>query len=148
MSPLPTPDTPSPCLERREPPDARTWRILVVEDDQDTVETMSLLLRYHGYEVHTARDGLGALAQLQTFSPNVILLDLGLPGMDGLEVARHVREQQPQARPLVVAITGFGADEDRVRSYQAGIDLHLTKPVGVAELLQFLEKYRTIQNAQ
>src|SRR5579883_629715 len=48
MSPLPTPDTPSPCLERREPPDARTWRILVVEDDQDTVETMSLLLRYHG----------------------------------------------------------------------------------------------------
>ncbi len=148
MSSQSIPDTPSSCLERREPPDARTWRILVVEDDQDTVDTMSLLLRYHGYEVHAARDGPSALAQLQAFSPNVILLDLGLPGMEGLEVTRHVREQQPQARPLVIAITGFGADEDRVRSYQAGVDLHLTKPVSVAELLQFLEKYRTVQNAQ
>jgi DNA-binding response OmpR family regulator len=119
----------------------------VVEDEQDTADTMGMLLRYHGYEVLTARDGPAALALIETSPPDIILLDLGLPGMDGLEVVRRVREQKAPARPLVVAVTGFGAEEDRVRSYEAGIDLHLTKPVSVDELLQFLKKFQTIQNA-
>src|SRR5579871_2787792 len=93
--------------------DGRAWRVLVVEDEQDTAETMSILLRYHGYEVVTATDGPAALALAETLSPEVVLLDLGLPRMDGLEVARRLREQPHPARPLLVAITGFGGDEDR-----------------------------------
>ena len=147
MNSQPLPIPPLEPAHQPAPGDCRAWRILVVEDEQDTAETLGILLRFHGYEVLTAADGPAALALAQSSDPDVVLLDLGLPRMDGFEVARRLREQQPQARPLLVAITGFGADEDRVRSYQAGIDLHLTKPVSVDELLRFLEKFQTIKNS-
>lgn len=141
--PIPHPEPP----HRPTSHGGRAWRILVIEDDRDTADTMSILLRYHGYEVATAADGPAALALAETLSPEVVLLDLGLPRMDGLEVARRLREQSHSTRPLVVAVTGFGGDEDRVRSYKAGIDLHLTKPVSVEELLRFLGKFQAVKDS-
>lgn len=141
------PHNPPQARSSQEPDESRPCRILVVEDEQDTAETMSILLRLYGYEVHTAADGAAALALMRTAPPDVILLDLGLPRMGGLEVARRIREQSTAARPLLVAITGFGTDADRVRSYQAGIDLHLTKPVHVEELLRFLKKFQTVKSS-
>lgn len=147
MSSQPLPILPLEPPHRPASRDSRAWRVLVVEDEQDTAETMSMLLRYHGYEVATAPDGPAALMLAGTLSPEIVLLDLGLPRMDGLEVARRLREQAHPVRPLLVAITGFGTEEDRVRSYEAGIDLHLTKPVSMEELLRFLEKFQTVQNS-
>jgi DNA-binding response OmpR family regulator len=74
----------------------------------------------------------------------VVLLDIGLPGMDGYEVARELRRGLAQKRPLVIALTGHGQDAERLHAYEAGIDLHLTKPVSVQELLRFLQHYQEV----
>jgi two-component system CheB/CheR fusion protein len=121
------------------------YRILLVEDERHTAETMGTLLRSHGYEVLIAMDGATALTMAQNLAPHVILLDLGLPRMDGLEVAKRIREQRLKDRPLVVAVTGLGRKEDRLRSYEAGIDFHLTKPVTIEELLRLLESFQAVK---
>src|SRR5260370_32507835 len=112
-------------------PGLRPWqmRVLVVEDSAETAAAVAGLLRTVGDEVEIAPDGPSGVKAAQSRSPDVMLLDIGLPKMDGYEVARRVQEQPAPKRPFLVAVTGRETDEDRRRSAEAGIALHLTKPV-------------------
>jgi DNA-binding response OmpR family regulator len=117
-------------------------RVLVVEDDPDCAEITALLLGAWGHDAEVARDGAGALEAARRGPPDVVLLDLGLPDMSGLEVARRLREQRPASPPLLVAVTGLGRESDRLASRRAGAHLHLVKPVEPAELRGLLERVR------
>jgi signal transduction histidine kinase len=107
----------------------RARRVLVVDDNVDAADSLALLLRLGGHEVATAQDGPAAIEAARRQPPEVVFLDIGLPGMDGYEVARRLRADPATAGTRLVALTGWGADEDRRRSHDAGFDLHLTKPV-------------------
>src|SRR5262245_12555189 len=119
-------------------------RILLVEDHEDTAATTALVLRLYGHEVQVATDGPGALLAAQAEPPDVVLLDIGLPGMDGYEVAEKLRQERRARRPLLIALTGRGQKEECLRSYRAGIDLHLTKPASGEEVQRFLEHYQRV----
>lgn len=125
--------------EKKEPKAAnREKRILVVEDSEDIAETMALLLEAAGHQLVLAYDGPEALARAEDFKPEVILLDIGLPGMDGYEVARRLR-QNPRTRDAVlVALTGYGQAEDIERAHEAGFAKHFTKPVEMERLERFI----------
>jgi PAS domain S-box-containing protein len=125
-------------LARRERPE----RILVVDDNVDAAETLSRLLRLQAHEVRVAHDGLAALAAASDMNPDVVLLDIGLPKLDGLEVARSLRARAGGRGPLLVAMTGFGQAEDRARTAAAGFDHHLTKPVDPKLLRTLLQTGR------
>jgi len=103
-------------------------RVLVVDDDHDSAEMMAMLLKFVGHEVRTAHDGLKAVAAVAEFQPHVVLLDIGLPGLDGYEAAERIR-RAPGAQPVLVALTGRGQADDRRRAADAGFDHHLIKPV-------------------
>lgn len=114
-------------------------RLLVVDDNKDAAESMSMLLEMWGHEVVFAYDGPSALETAQRWQPEAIFLDIGLPGMDGYEVAERMREL-PQAKDAVlIAITGYGQDDDRLRSRRAGIDHHLVKPVAPDALQNLID---------
>jgi signal transduction histidine kinase/ActR/RegA family two-component response regulator len=115
-----------------------TRNILVIDDNTDTAESLRLLLLSQGHEVHVLHDGLTAAETVERLNPDVVLLDIGLPGLDGLEVARRVRLSGSERRPLLVATTGLGRDEDQARSAQAGFDHHLVKPIDVSVLKMLL----------
>jgi len=121
-----------------------TLRILLVEDDGDSAETLAVLLRIYGHEVQVARDGPTALRLAADQPPDVALLDLGLPGMDGCEVARRLREQEADKLPLLITVTGYGQDEDRRCSKEAGIHLHLLKPVDGEALNRLLQRFQAV----
>jgi CheY-like chemotaxis protein len=124
----------------------RPWqmRVLVVEDNPEMAAGLAGLLRTAGHEVEVAPDGPSAVEAAQSRPPDVMLLDIGLPRMDGYEVARRVQEQPGPKRPLLVAVTGRETDEDRRRSEEAGIDLHLTKPVDPDGLQKLLGRFRSV----
>lgn len=109
-------------------------RILVVDDNQDSAVTLGMLLRLKGNEIRAAHDGLQALAIAETFRPELVLLDIGLPKLNGYDVARRIRAQEWGRKSILVALTGWGQDEDRRRSKEAGFDFHLVKPVDLAHL--------------
>jgi signal transduction histidine kinase/ActR/RegA family two-component response regulator len=109
-------------------------RILVVDDHHDSGESLATLLRLLGHEVRVVYDGPAALETARTFKPQVGLLDIGMPGMDGVELARRLRAEPKVEDLVLVALTGYGRDEDRQRSSNAGFDAHLVKPVDVAAL--------------
>ncbi|WP_223962353.1 hybrid sensor histidine kinase/response regulator [Paraburkholderia sabiae] len=113
-------------------------RILVVDDNADAADSLGMLLGMYGAEVRIMRDGPAALAALATYRPDVMLLDIGMPGMDGYEVARRTRENPEFARVTLIALSGWGQEEDRRLSREAGIDHHLVKPVDVAALERLL----------
>jgi CheY-like chemotaxis protein len=96
--------------------------------------SLAILLGIFGHEVRTAHDGLSALNEARANPPDVVLLDIGLPGMDGFEVARKMRQDLGLTEATLVAITGYGQDEDRRRSRQAGFDAHLVKPIEPKDL--------------
>jgi CheY-like chemotaxis protein len=126
-------------------PDIRagpSLRVLVAEDDEDTATSVGMLLRLFGYEVELARDGPSACRVAQASSPDVILLNIGLPRMDGWAVAKQIRGQTAGKRPLIVAMTGYGTEADRLRSQEAGIDFHLLKPVDPEKLEQLLREFQ------
>jgi signal transduction histidine kinase len=104
-------------------------RVLVVDDNTDAAESLAELLALRGHEVQTAHSGLDALAAASRFRPEVVFLDIGLPGMNGYEVARALRADECCEGAVLVALTGWGSEEDRKRSQEAGFDLHLVKPV-------------------
>src|SRR5215813_4062622 len=104
-------------------------RILIVDDNVDAAESMALLLQLNGHEVMIAQDGLSAQVLSSTFRPKVILLDIGLPGLDGYSVAQRLRKQPETRDVMLIAVTGYGQPEDRDRSKAAGFDYHLVKPV-------------------
>jgi two-component system CheB/CheR fusion protein len=109
-------------------------RILVVDDNADGAESLALLLRSDGHDVRTAPDGPAALAASDVFLPEIVLLDIGLPQMDGFEVARRLRAKPCLERVILVALTGYGQQEDRLRGEAAGFDHYFVKPAK-AELL-------------
>ena len=117
--------------------------VLVVEDDEDTAASLAILLRLNGYHVEVAVDGPSALRAVQGSVPDVVLLDIGLPKMDGWLVAKQIRQQAALKRPFLVAISGYGTEADRSRSQKVGIDLHLVKPVEPGELLNLLWQFES-----
>jgi PAS domain S-box-containing protein len=112
--------------------------VLVVDDNKDAAESLAMLLRTAGAEIHIAHDGPTALAAFERSEPHVVLLDIGMPDMDGCEVARRLREIARPERVALVALTGWGQDEDRRRVREAGFDHHLVKPVELAALQALL----------
>jgi CheY-like chemotaxis protein len=121
---------------------AAPFRILVVDDNVDAAESMAVLLRLHGHEVRTAYDGPGGLEAARAFRPQAVLLDIGLPRMDGYEVARRLRGEQGLEKILLVAVTGYGQEEARLRGRVAGFDSYLVKPADLVELQQLLVSSR------
>jgi CheY-like chemotaxis protein len=113
-------------------------RVLVVDDNADTADTLATLLELEGHQVRLAHDGPTALAAAAAFRPDAIVLDLGLPGMDGFEVARRLRCRNGGPKPMLVAVSGYGQDEDRRRTRQAGFDHHLVKPAEIGTLRSLL----------
>jgi PAS domain S-box-containing protein len=113
-------------------------RILVVDDNRDAADALAMMLKLSGNDVEVAYDGLSALSIAQSFRPDVAVLDIGLPGMDGYEVARRLRARPETGAALIVAVTGYGQNEDRDRSRAAGFDHHLVKPLESAALLNLL----------
>ena len=109
-------------------------RILVVDDNQDSAISMTLLLELQGHEVHVAHAGPAALRVASDKKPDVILLDIGMPGMNGYEVAKQLRAQHEFADTLLVAITGYGRASDVKQTQSAGFDYHLVKPVDYEKL--------------
>lgn len=123
-----------------QPPSCKEQRVLVVDDNADAAEALGRLLRRTGCQLAIALDGPSALDRAHEFHPTAILLDIGLPGMDGYEVARRLRAEEHEEHALLVAITGYGQEEDLRRSREAGFDRHLVKPVDFGQIRQLLEK--------
>ena len=117
---------------------AQAMRVLVVDDNPDVVESTSLLLRLQGRDVRSARTGADALDLSASFQPSVVLLDIGMPDIDGYTLAATLRKQEGGESLILVAMTGYGSDEARARALASGFDYHLTKPVDPFELLQLL----------
>jgi CheY-like chemotaxis protein len=109
-------------------------RVLVVDDNRDAADTLGLLLEADGAEVRVVYDGRAALAMAETFLPSSVLLDIGMPGMDGYEVARRLRQDERFASMRIIALTGWGQDSDRRQTRNRGFTHHLTKPVSLEEL--------------
>lgn len=113
----------------------KAWRILVVDDNDDAAALLAVLLRLEGHEVQTAANGREALDRAEQFRPEVVLMDLEMPGIDGLEASRRIRALPWGNTVLIAALTGWGRDEDRRRAREAGVDLHFIKPVDTASIL-------------
>jgi CheY-like chemotaxis protein len=124
--------------ESLEPAAATACRVLVVDDNVDAADTLAMLLRVGDHEVRIVHDGLSALDAAKAFRPQVVLLDIGLPGLNGYEVARRLRSDPLTKDVLLVAVSGYGQDEDRRRSQQAGFDHHLVKPVDLVALQRIM----------
>lgn len=118
-------------------------RILIVEDGHDSATSMALLLQFYGHQVMICTNGPDAIESARLNHPEVVLLDIGLPGMDGHAVAKQIGEWRNGKTPLLVAVTGFGQESDRRRSAEVGIDLHLLKPVNPLHLESLLRQFQT-----
>jgi CheY-like chemotaxis protein len=112
--------------------------ILIADDNQDALESLALMLRMEGHEVTCASDGEEALALAGERRPEIVVLDVGMPKLDGCEVARRIRAESWGRGAILVALTGWGQDVDRRRSREAGFDMHLVKPVDPATLCDML----------
>ena len=109
-------------------------RILVVDDNVDAAESAGEILRMLGSEVSVVHDGLAAVSAVEQWHPEVVLLDIGLPGIDGYEVAKRVRQSDYGKKVMLVALTGWGQDQDKQRTSDFGFDQHWVKPVGIDKL--------------
>ena len=110
----------------------------MIEDNRDTALTVKALLKLHGFEVEIEFTGPGGVEAARRTRPNIVLCDIGLPGMDGFAVANALRAEPSTADAYLIAQSGYGRDEDRQKAYDAGFDLHLTKPVDFSELQRVL----------
>lgn len=110
--------------------------MLLVDDNEDARELLAGLLELQGFQVQAAGDAADALAVAERFQPEVVVLDLGLPEVDGWELARRLRQIESLTRTRIVALTGYGTELDRERSRAAGIDAHLLKPIEVSQLIK------------
>jgi CheY-like chemotaxis protein len=117
----------------------RRRKILLVEDNPDTASAMARLLSLWGQDVRTAPDGSSALAQIAADPPEIVLMDIGLPGMDGYELARQIRARPDGGNIILAALTGYGQPEDQLRARECGFDLHLIKPVQIDSIRRVLE---------
>lgn len=128
-------------------PDASSPRVLVVDDNEDAAELLAEVLRLQGWNVAVALDGPRALSMLDQFQPEVAVLDIGLPVMDGYELATRIRERLGAKAPRLVAVTGYGQERDRARSQEAGFAHHLVKPVRVEELIAVIATQESLRSA-
>lgn len=117
-------------------------RVLVVDDNPDSANTIAFLLKASGHDVHVSHDGPGAIASARRIRPDFLFLDLGLPGLDGFEVARMLRGESGFDTMRIIAVTGSGHDVDRERSREIGIDYYLVKPVDARFLESLLGRRR------
>ena len=138
-----TPKTmpPEPTASRPTPTTAR--RILVVDDNRDSAMSLAILLKLTGHETHTASDGVEAVEAAATFKPDVILMDIGLPKLNGYEACRRIREQPWGKNMVVVALTGWGQEDDRQKSKEVGFNTHMVKPVELSALMILLAGMQT-----
>jgi two-component system CheB/CheR fusion protein len=113
-------------------------RILIIEDNRDTADSLKLLLELTGHEVYVAYSGPEGVVLAAEYLPEVILSDIGLPGLDGFDVARELRQNQALDHTRLIAITGYGSDDNRRRAHQCGFDYFLAKPADTTALLQLL----------
>lgn len=119
-------------------PEGEKYRILLIEDNQDTAESTRMLLNLEGYNVKTVGTGPAGLEAARQFHPQVVLCDIGLPGMDGYQIVRSIRQDESLASAYVIALTGYGRDQDQRQAFDAGFDLHLTKPIDYTSLRRTL----------
>lgn len=129
--------------ERRIAPSATNWhRILVVDDNKDSATSLSMMLNFLGHDTRTANDGLSGLEVAETFRPDVCLMDIGMPNLNGFDMAQRLRAKPWAKDVLLIALSGWGQDQDKERSSQAGFDMHLVKPIDPATLMAVLEARR------
>lgn len=121
-----------------EPIAVSTRRLLIVDDLKDTADSLAMLLSMKGYDVYTAYDGEEAIAAAAKLRPEVVLLDIGMPKLNGYDACRHIRAQPWGERMFIVALTGWGQDDDRRATEEAGFDHHMVKPVDPSELMRLL----------
>jgi CheY-like chemotaxis protein len=126
---------------------ARPLRVLLVEDYSDSATTLAILLRHYGHEVVVVGDGPAALEAAQATVPDVVLLDIGLPTMNGHEVARRLTASAA-SKPFLIALTGFGGKDEERRCAEAGFDLHLLKPVDPQRLRFILQQRQRVLNPE
>ena len=117
---------------------SRGKRVLVVDDNVSSAETLALLISLSGHTTQVAHSGMAALEAVEAKHPDVVLLDIGLPEMDGFEVARRIRQIDPNRQIMLVAVTGYGQEEDRRKSLEAGFNHHLVKPLDLDQLESIL----------
>ena len=127
---------------------AKKLRIVVVDDNRDVASSLAILLELMGHEVRLAHDGETAIHLADEFRPQTMLLDLGMPGVDGYEACRRIRKQAWSKDMRLIAVTGWGQDEDRRKSASAGFDGHLVKPVSPERLVELLADLRSPQAAR
>ena len=113
-------------------------RILVIEDNPDTADSLAMILTLLGHEVQVAYNGPDGVRKAVAWRPDVVLSDIGLPGLTGYQVAERLRQSPETARARLVAITGYGDDDDRRRAYESGFDFHFTKPADTSALLNVI----------
>lgn len=137
VTPQAEPDVPA-----AEAPATSASRVLVVDDNRDAAATTAMCLEIAGHEVRTVHDGLQALALAPTFAPDVVVLDIGLPGLDGYAVAARLRALPQTSRSLMIAVTGYGRDAERQQALDAGFDAHLVKPAEPVRLVELIARWR------
>jgi CheY-like chemotaxis protein len=141
--PTPLPQSTEPCDSAE--PSIAAHSILIVDDNRDAADSLGRYLTGLGHEVHVAYDGPSALAETRIQIPDVVLLDIGLPGLDGYEVARRMRSQAGLELTRFAALTGYGSESDRLLSEHAGFEAHLTKPIDLDALKNFLHGAETVR---
>ena len=119
------------------------FRILVVDDNHDSALSLAMMLSIMGHETRTAHDGESAVTTAESFLPDVVLLDIGLPKLNGYEVAQRIRENAWGQSMFLIAVTGWGQEEDRQRSSEVGLNVHMVKPVEPAALERLLSELRS-----
>jgi CheY-like chemotaxis protein len=137
------PPTASPgTISGQPPPPVTPRRVLVVDDNVDAAESAAMVLRLWSHDVRVAFNGADALALMDEYDPDIVLLDIGLPGITGYELARRIRAQPRFENTVLVAVTGYGQEGDRLRSQHAGFDHHLTKPMHPSKLQEIMATSR------
>ena len=123
-------------------------KVLVADDNEDAVESAAMVLSLNGNDVKLARDGLEAVEAAGRYRPDVVLLDIGMPKLNGFEACRRIRSEPWGRNMLVVAVTGWGQEEDRRRTAEAGFDAHFTKPVDFASVMALISQRRSMQTTE
>jgi CheY-like chemotaxis protein len=133
------PSARAPAAAETAPAPSSPRRVLVADDNQDAGNSLAALLRALGHEVHIARDGLEAIAAAEAHRPHFILMDIGMPKLNGYDACKRIREHAWGRDIVIAALTGWGQDSDRLRSQEAGFSQHLTKPVDFSVLRQLID---------
>ena len=121
------------------------YKVLIVDDNLDSATTLSMLFELSGFEAESVHDGPSALRAAMEFRPDAVVLDIGLPGLDGYQVARHFRSSPELHGMVLIALTGYGQDADREHSRQAGFDHHFVKPTDPSTLCEILARYAALR---